>query len=89
MEVRGLVRNPCEEARHGRMGPELRDVRPDPRKLRIGELLVQNAVTDRMDRHRLPATAALGQWVMLLDASAKRALAKPACLLLVLAHRLQ
>jgi hypothetical protein len=27
--------------------------------------------------------------VMLLDAPAKRALAKPACLLLVLAHRLQ
>ena len=78
MEVRRLGPNPAQEARELRLRAQRDDIGPEGRELLIVEGLVQGPVTNRVNRHRRPAAAALGHWVVVFDASTEWARAEPA-----------
>ena len=78
MEVRRLVRDPANELRDFRILPQLCGVRTNAIELSIGEIRMDRAVTNRMDRNRTAPAFALGNRVMPLDAPADRSLAQPA-----------
>ena len=73
MKVRVLASHPIEEADDFRIRPQGSPVRTEPLQLRIGEVRVERAVADRMDRLLYSPTAALGHRVMPFDPGAQGA----------------
>jgi hypothetical protein len=72
MEVGRLVDNPRKEPCKLGLAPQIPDVSPKTLQFRVGEMRVQRTVAYRMDRHRFPATPALGHRMVPFDLSAKR-----------------
>ena len=81
MKIGRLVRNPVHEPRQRLILEQDGAILPDPRKLRIGEVGVDGAVTDGMHGHGRAALLRLGHSVMLLDLSPQRAFAQPAAII--------
>ena len=81
MEIGRLVRNPVHKLRQRLIFEQGGAILPDPRKLRIGEICVDGAVTNGMHGHGRAALLRLGNCVMLLDLTPQRAFAQPAAII--------
>lgn len=78
MKIRRFVRDPTQEAANIRASLQHRDVRECGGKLLVGHAGMNDAVTDRMDRHDFRATTAFRYPVMPFDFFTEGPLAQPA-----------
>lgn len=78
MKIRRFVRDPTQEAANIRASLQHRDVRECGGKLLVGHAGMDDAVTDRMDRHDFRATTAFRYPVMPFDFFTEGPLAQPA-----------
>lgn len=78
MKIRGLARDPVDESRDVGMGAQPIGLGIEPRQPGVADRYMDGAVTDRMDRHRLPPAPALGHRMMPLDSPSQRSPAQPA-----------